>query len=333
MKMTTRLIRALSAALLVLPLAQAASAQDYPSRPIKLVVPYAPGALNDTLARTLAEGLAKRLGQSVIVENKAGAAAQLGTDFVSKAPADGYTLLMGSNEPLGVLPAVKKGVPYAVPRDFSFVARVSANIPWVIVSSTRIAPRTLREFIDYARAHPGAVRYGSNGIGSGGHLAFALLGASQGVQLTHIPYNGTAPLVNDLLAGHIDAGVTGVGTMVPLKDSDKIKLLAVTTDARHSFFPDVPTTKEAGAPGVLAEIWFGIVGPAKMPAPIVERLSREIAAVLEDDSVRKTLHERGMDPAWMGPRDFQAYATSYVDGIRAFAESPAVSKLMAEETK
>jgi tripartite-type tricarboxylate transporter receptor subunit TctC len=307
--------------------------QEYPSRPIKLIVPYAPGALNDTLARILAENLSKRLGQSIVVENKAGAAAQIGTNFVAKATPDGYTLLMGSNEPLGVLPAVKKGVPYSVPKDFSFVARVSAGIPWVIVSSTRISPRSLADFVDYAKANPGAVRYGSNGVGSGGHLGFALLGATTGAQLTHIPYNGTAPLVNDLLAGHIDAGITGVGTMLPHVASDKIRLLAVTSPKRHSFFPTVPSTAEAGLPQVQAEIWFGIVGPAGIPSPIVDRLSREINATLHDEPVRKALVERGMDPAWQSSQDFRSYASAYIDGIRAFAETPQGSRLMAEETK
>lgn len=296
------------------------SADPYPSKAVRLVSPYPPGALNDTLARTLAEALSKRLGQPVVVDNKAGASAQIGSDFVAKAAPDGYTLLMASNEPLGVLPAVKK-TPYSIPKDFTFIERVSAGIPWVIAVSSKLPVRTLPEFVAYAKAHPGEIRYGSNGVGSGGHLAFAMLEAQSGVRLNHIPYKGTAPLVTDLLAGHIDAGVTGVGTMVPYAATDKVRLIAVTADQRHPFFPNVPTTTEGGVPNVDAEIWFGIVGPPGMPAEIVARLSSDIDAVLKDPQVRKSLVDKGIAPAPMGSADFERYAVGYFNTTKRFVDA------------
>lgn len=298
-----------------------AAAQDnFPSRPLKIVSPYAPGALNDTLARTLAEGLARRVGQQVLVDNKAGAAAQLGTDFVAKAAPDGYTLLMGSNEPLGVLPALKK-TPYAIPKDFSSVARISSGIPWVIVVSSKLPVRTLEQFVAYAKANPGAVRYGSNGVGSGGHLAFAMIEVQSRIRLTHVPYKGTAPLMNDLLGGHIDAGVAGVGTMVPHVGSDKVRMIGVTADQRHPFLPDVPTTTQGGVPNVDAEIWFGIVGPAGIPAPIVNRLWNDFDALLKDTALRKSLVDKGIVPAPLGPVEFERYATGYYNTTKRFTEA------------
>lgn len=312
----------------MLHLAIPAQAQEpFPARPVKLVSPYAPGALNDMLARTLAEGLAKRLGQQVLVDNKAGGSAQIGTDFVAKAAPDGYTLLMGSNEPLGVLPALKK-TPYAIPKDFSFVARISTDIPWVIVVSTKLPVQTLAQFVAHARANPGSIRYGSNGVGSGGHLAFAMLEAQSRIRLTHVPYKGTAPLMTDLLGGHVDAGVAGVGTMLPHATSDKVRMIAVTAEQRHPFFPDVPTTTQGGVPNVNAEIWFGIVGPAGIPGPIVNRLWSEFDGLLKEPALRKSLTDKGIVPAALGPSEFERYAVGYFNNTRRFAEA---HKIVMEE--
>jgi tripartite-type tricarboxylate transporter receptor subunit TctC len=315
----------------MLPLPASAQATDgFPNRPLTIVVPFAPGALNDLLTRTLAQELTRRLASPVVAVNRPGSAAQIGTDFVARAAPDGYTLMMGSNGPLAELPVLKAGVPYRVPHDFTFVARVSANNPWLIASSTRLAAGTLPEVVAYAKANPGAVRYGSIGIGSGGQLAMALLEAETGAVFTHVPYAGAAPVATDLLAGNIDLGITGIGTMRPYATSDRVRMLAVTGSDRNSYFPQVPTTVEVGYPTVIADIWFGVVGPANIPAPIAERVSNEINAALNEESVKRILSTAGLEPSWLGPADFTHYATEYVEGVRRFART-APGRAMMED--
>lgn len=298
-----------------------AFAQDFPNRPIKLVSPYAAGALNDWLARLLAEGLAKRLGQPVIVENRAGASGQVGTNTVAKSPPDGYTMVMGSSEPLGLLSAVNPKMPYDLMKDLTFIGRVSSGIPWAVLVSSKLPVKNMQEFLAYARANPGKVSYGSNGIGSTGHVAFAGLEQQHKVKMTHVPYKGVGPMVTDIIGGHLDAGLVGVGTAVPHKASDKLRILVVTGAKRYPLVPDVPSATEAGLPGFDEELWFGIAGPAGIPAPVLERLSNELQAVLRDPEIRTKMLERGMEPTPQGPADFRKFAEAYYLKTKKIAES------------
>jgi tripartite-type tricarboxylate transporter receptor subunit TctC len=299
----------------------AASAQDFPNRPIKIVSPYAGGALNDWLARLLAEGMAKRLGQPVIVENRPGASGQVGTNQVAKSPPDGYTLVMGSSEPLGLLSAVNPKMPYDLMKDLSFVGRVSAGIPWAVLVSTRLPVKNMTELLAYARANPGKLSYGSNGIGSTGHLAFAGLEHQHKVKMTHVPYKGVGPMVTDIVGGHLDAGLVGVGTAVPHKDSDKLRILVVTGAKRYPLVPDVPSATEAGLPNFDEELWFGIAGPAGIPAPVLERLSTTLQAVLRDPDTASKMQARGMEPSPQGPADFRKFAEAYYLKTKQIADA------------
>lgn len=308
-----------------LPHTTALAADKFPNRPIHLIVPYAAGALNDFMARTLADAISPTLGQTVVVENRSGASAQIGTDYVAKAAPDGYTILMGSNEPLGLLPAVTNATPYTIPDDFTFISKVSAAIPWVLAVSKDLPVKTVQEFVEFARKNPGQIRYGSNGIGSGGHLAFAQLALLTDSKLTHVPYKGTAPIVTDLLGGHLDAAMTAPGTLMAYADSDKLRILAVTGSNRHDFFPNVPTTAEAGLAGVNAEIWFGIVAPAGVPDGVRKRLSEAFEVALQDEDVRAKLITKGVQPEFLDGPAFANFAKTYLDRSRQVVKDAAIN--------
>jgi len=301
--------------------AGAGFAQEFPNRPIKIVSPYAAGALNDWLARLLADGLSKRLGQPVIVENRAGVSGTIGTDIVAKSPPDGYTMVMGSSEPLGLLPAVKKNMPYDLMKDLTFIGRVSSGIPWAILVSNNLPVKTVAEFMAHARANPGAIRYGSNGVGSTGHVAFAGLEFQHKVKFTHVPYKGVAPMVTDILGGHLDAGLVGVGTAVPHKDSDKLRILVVTGNKRSPLVPNVPSAAESGLPGFDEELWFGVAGPAGIPAPILARLSDTLQAVLNEPAIRQAMAARAMEPTPQGAAEFRKFAEAYYLKTKKIAEA------------
>lgn len=297
-----------------------ASAQEFPTRPLKIVSPYAAGALNDWLARLIAEGLAKRLGQPVIVENRAGVSGVIGTDMVAKSPPDGYTMVMGSSEPLGLLAAVRPKMPYDL-MSLTFIGRVASEIPWAILVRNTLPVKNMKELIAYAKANPGGLRYGSNGVGSTGHVAFAGLEHQNGVKFTHVPYKGVAPMVTDILGGHLDAGLVGVGTAVPHKASDKMRILVVTGDKRSPLVPDVPSATESGFPNFDEELWFGIAGPAGIPPQVLTRLSNELQAVLRDPEVREKMLARGLNPTPQSAAAFRQFAETYYLKTKKIADA------------
>jgi tripartite-type tricarboxylate transporter receptor subunit TctC len=304
-------------------------ASDFPNGPITIIVPNPPG-LADALTRALAQGLSTRFKLPIPVVNRPGAASQVGTRAVTLAAPDGYTLLMGTSVPLAELPVLSTSVPYKFPEDFSFVSLVSAGNPWVVSSSTNLKARTLADVVEYAKANPGRVRYGSVGVGSGGQMAMSLLEEATGAKFTHIPYAGGVPVATAVLAGEIDVGVTGVGTMLQHARSDRVRLLAVTATKRSSYFPEVPTTVECGYPSMVNDIWWGIVGPAGVPQPIRQRLAQEIKEAMQDEVFTKMLVAWGLEPAWLGPEDFSRFATDYLKLVRAFAETPAGQQMKKE---
>lgn len=297
-------------------------ASGFPSGPITIIVPNPPG-LADALTRALAQALSIRFKLPIPVVNRPGAASQVGTHSITLAQPDGYTLLMGTSVPLAELPVLSSTVPYKFPEDFSFVSLVSAGNPWVISASTNLKARTLAEVVEYAKANPGRVRYGSVGVGSGGQMAMSLLEEATGAKFTHIPYAGGVPVATAVLAAEVDIGLTGVGTMLQHGKTDRVRLLAVTAKKRSSFFPDLPTTVESGYPTLVNDIWWGLVGPAGIPQPVKERLAEEIKEAMHDEVVTKMLKSWGLEPAWLGPNDFSQFSKDYIEKIRAFARTPA----------
>ena len=254
-----------------------AVAQDYPSRPVRIVVPFAAGAGNDLLGRLLAAELTKRLSGQVFVENKPGAASQLGTDLVAKSPPDGYTLLWTASDGLSVLPAVKTSIPYKIPDDFIFIASPT-RISFVIAAHPDVPAKSLKELIAYAKANPGKLNYGSAGLGSAPHMGVALFANAAGIDMVHVPFAGLGPSLNAVMAGTVQLSLTTVPFAKPQGEAGKIRNLAITGPSRDPLLPDVPTLQESGLP-VTTQVFFGLHAPAGTPGPIVTRLGKEVGEI------------------------------------------------------
>ena len=298
-----------------------ARAQEFPSKqPIRIIVPFLPGAANDTLARITAAALTPRLGQSVIVENKAGAGSQIGTDFVAKSPADGYTLLWAAADGISVLPAVKPNVPYKVPDDFTFISQ-TFETTFTLVVSSQLPIKSVAELVAHAKANPGKIRYGTSGVGSIAHVGFVLLENRSGIAMVHIPYKGMSAVVTDLLGGHIELALVTPQTISAHADSDKIRIIATTGSRRTPVFPNLPTLKESGLPDVVVEVWFGVLGPANLPASITARLQKEIAEVLKDPEVIKKLKTAFFEPYFVPSEPFKKYVVDDLNKWKSVAQS------------
>jgi tripartite-type tricarboxylate transporter receptor subunit TctC len=270
-----------------------AQAQEFPSKPLRIIVGYVPGGASDLSARITAELLAKTLGQSVVVENKPGAASAIGIEYVAKSAPDGYTLLHTNSDGLAILPALKKDVPFSVQKDFTFITRI-LQLPLVAVNP-QVPVNSMAELIAYAKANPGKLRYGTSGVGSGPHLATLLLQREAGIKMLHVPYKGSGAAINDLIGGHIDLSLPAVQPIAPYAQAGKVKLLAVTGPVRDPLVPDVPTMKEAGLPGATVVIWFGLLGPAGMPPAVVERLRKDAVAALSSSEAKQRFRAAGFE--------------------------------------
>lgn len=275
----------------------------YPGRPITLVVPYPAGGSADILARTVGQKLGERLGQTVVVENRAGAGTAIGAKFVAGAAPDGYTLLLGTVSSQAINPAMTK-VGYDPLKDFTPVAAL-ASIPFVLVSHPSLPARTVADVIALAKAKPGELSYASAGLGTSNHLAGELLATAAQVRLLHVPYKGSAPALNDVAAGHVPLMFDLMATALPQVQSGKVKALAVTGKKRSALLPDVPTAIESGLAGYDVTAWFGVFAPAGLPRPVLERLNTEIAALIRTPDMQKRLRDLGADPEEAG---IEAYA-------------------------
>ncbi|MGO4329237.1 tripartite tricarboxylate transporter substrate-binding protein [Cupriavidus sp. 2TAF22] len=291
----------LLAALLLVGAAGAAGAQtSAPAAPdavpplVRLVVPFTAGASNDVIARGLAQGLARRLGTTVIVENRPGAAGVVGSNFVAKSPHDGSVLLLTSSTLLTAA-ATQPNSPYDPLTAFAPVAMV-ADGPMLLAVSSAMPARTPAEVLAAARAKPGSITYGSAGVGSLGQMATELMCVSSGVSMMHVPYKGASNALIDLAAGQIDVMISNYSSLATLIKSGKVRPLAVTSHERNPAFPDLPPLG-ASVPGYVADIWVGVLAPAGTPAPLVERLNREIAAVATSDDLKATLAQDGARPS------------------------------------
>jgi len=299
------LLRLIGFAFVGLWVAGPAAAQTYPDRPIRLIAPFPAGGLADVLARAVGEEMSKTLGQPVIVENRAGAGGNTGADAVAKAAPDGYTLLMSSAGILTANPFLYSKMPFEAETAFIPVSNV-ADMSMLVVVNPKLAAKSLGDLVAFARAEPNKLNFGSPGIGTTGHLGLAMLMHAAKVQITHVPYRGAAPAVTDLIAGQIDGVVDNPPTVLPHINGGRLRALAVAARQRLPLLPDVPTAAEAGVPNYEASSWFGIAAPAGTPAPIVERLHKEIAAAVRSATMRERFASSGARLVGDSPAEFAA---------------------------
>jgi len=285
--------------------AAVAFAQSYPSRVVRMVVAYPPGGSIDVVARLVNQRLTTAFGQQFIIDNRAGAAGNIGTDYVAKAPNDGYTLLMGSAASISSAPAVYAKLPYDPVRDLAPIIQV-ANQPNVLTAHPSVPARTLKEFIAIAKANPGKFNYGSSGIGASQHMTAELFAMLTGVKIEHIPYKGGTPAMTDLISGQIDFMFTPAPNAIAFVKSGKIRGIAVTSLTRSSALPELPTMDESGLKGFELLGWIGLLGPAGTPREIVDRLNADINKMLAGD-IRPRLTDLGLDAVGGTPEQFAAF--------------------------
>ena len=285
----------------------AAESGAYPTKPIRMLVGFAPGGGTDTTARALTPKLADRLGQQVIVDNRPGAAGNIATDITTKAPADGYTILMGTIAALAINPTLYGNLPFDPLRDLVPVTRAVDSTNLLVVHPT-VQAKSVKELVALAKKQ--SLNGGSSGVGGAGHLALELFNVMAGTKITHVPYKGGGPAMVDLLGGQINLIFATAASAVGHVKSGKIRALAVTTAKRSQLVPELPTVAEAGLPGFEANNWYGVVVPAKTPRPIVDRLNREFTAVLNMPDIKEVLFKQGLDAAPSTPEAFGAYIKS-----------------------
>jgi tripartite-type tricarboxylate transporter receptor subunit TctC len=278
----------------------------FPDRPVRVIVPFSPGGATDVVARSLAARLGQMWGQTVVVENKAGAGGNIGADLVAKAPADGYTILLASPAEIVINPHLYPRMPYDAAKDLAPVTKIAAA-PLVLVVHPSVPARNLAELVHYIKAQPGGVSYASSGTGGPQHLAGEQFRLLTGTNLIHVPYKGGAPAVNDLLAGQVPMFFAGLPPALPHVKTGKLRALAVTTPVRWQALPELPTVAESGLAGFNIENWQGIFVPAGTPAEIIARLARDIATVAAEKEFSERLISLGAAPETMSPADFAAF--------------------------
>ncbi|TMG89267.1 MAG: tripartite tricarboxylate transporter substrate binding protein [Betaproteobacteria bacterium] len=282
-----------------------AQAQDYPSRPIRVVVPFSPGGAVDGPMRVIAQELSKRLGQQVIVDNKPGAGATIGTDVVAKASPDGYTLLLAS-QTNAISATLYPKLPYDPIEDFTPISLIGRE-PGVLVVHPSLPVKTFQEFVAYVKERPGRVDYASSGNGSGQHLFVALLASMTGMKMNHVPYRGSGQATADLLGGQVQLSIPGTAGMVGHIKAGKLRALAVTGAKRSPQLPDVPTVMESGVPGYEAYVWMGLLAPKGTPAPIVDKLFRELTQALATSEVKTYMASAGIEIVGSTPAEFATF--------------------------
>jgi len=293
------------ASLLCAPFVSAQStAQAFPNKPIRFVVPFPPGGGNDILARALAPKMSEILGQQVVIDNRAGAGGNIGADFVAKSAPDGYTIVIASNQ-VTMNPWIYSKLPFDIAKDFSPIAQI-ASVPMLLAIHPDVPAKNIQEFIALAKTKPGALNYSTPGLGTPQHIAFEVLNFDAGIKVTHVPYKGTSPSIVDLIGGQVQATI---GTMASLEQhvkSGKVRPIAVSTPKRSSAMPDIPTIEEGGLTGYNVPLWYSILAPANTPKDIIAKLSAAIRDALKDPQTKAQLERQGFVESYLDPEQMSA---------------------------
>jgi len=299
-------------------------ADDYPSRPIRLIVPYAPGGGADAVGRIVAKRVGETIGQPIVVENRGGAGSIIGTEMVAKADGDGYTLLLGQSGPISINPAVYKELPYDPVKDFAPITMTTAY-PYILVVNAKLPVKTLRDFVALVRSKPGELNYGTTGVGAANHLVTELFSSRAGLKMTHIPYRGTALAVADLLAGQVTMVFADPVSALAHIEAGTLRALAVTSRERSPVAPNVPTVAEEGFADFDAIGWHGVLAPAKTPPALIGKLSDQIIAALHDAATKALLEAQAMQTVGNTPDEFAAFIKSDIAIWKAVATRANVS--------
>lgn len=277
----------------------------FPTKPLRIVVPFSPGGAADIMSRLVAERLTQKLGQTVIVENKPGGGTMIASDYVARAEPDGYTLLMAASS-LGIAPSIYAKVNYDPIKDFAPISQL-ASVVHVLEVHPSVPAKNVAELIAYLKANPGKVSYGSVGTGSSTHLEAELFNSMAGVQMAHIPYKGSAPALNDLVAGRLQVMFDAWASSGPFVKDGRLRVLAVTTTKPSASVPDLPTVADSGLPGYSATPWLGLVAPARTPQPVVNKIYESVAQVLQQPDVKKQFADLGLDIVGSDPKTFAQF--------------------------
>ena len=307
-------LAALAAALaliVVAPTARAQIAAAYPDKSVRLVVPFAAGGALDVVARIVGQKLTETWGRQIVIDNRLGAGGNIGAEFVVKAPADGYTLLMSSVTTQAINMSLLAKPPYDFVRDYAPVALV-ASAPLALVIHASLPAKSVKEFIALAKAHPGELNYFSSGTGTGTHLAAVIFDQLADVRTTHVPYKGGAQGLGDLLSGQVQFAMSTIGLVEPHVQTGRLRLLGVGSVKRYTRLPQIPTIAESGVKGYEAEQWYGVVGPAGTPAAIVNKLAAEIKTIVANPDVRERFYSQGIEPVYATPEEFAVYIKASV---------------------
>lgn len=293
----------------------------YPEQPVRIVVPFPAGGANDIVARLIGPPLSHALGQPVVIENRAGASGTIGTAAVSRATPDGYTLVMAA-VPLVITPSLMPDLAYQVPQDFQPISLLSKT-PFLLAVNPGLPVHNVQELIDLARKNPESITYSSPGNGSPAHLAASLIAEQGRVQMTHVPYKGGAPAIVDVIAGHVSFTLATPAELLSFAKQGQLRIIGASTASRISFLPDIPTLREQGLKDYDISVWYGLLGPAGMPADVVERLDREIRNLLASGQVADQLRAQGMEPAAEGSDAFGTFLRSERQKWHALAKQAA----------
>ncbi|KAI3591313.1 BUG/TctC family periplasmic protein [Cupriavidus sp. U2] len=316
---TRRVVTGLAGALSMAIGLSSHAAGDYPNRPIKMVIPYTPGGSIDTVGRLVAAQLQRQMGQPIIVENRPGASGMIGSEAVAKAQSDGYTLLFNASSQV-YLPLVAKNAPYDAIKDYTAIGQIG-HVPLLVVANPNVPANSLRELVQLAKAKPKAYTWATSGLGTTSHLTEEMIRHSFKLEMEIVSYKGAVPQLNDVMGGHVTAAVSPMPGVYPFVKGGRLKVLAVTSSKRIPQLPNVPTVAESGLPGFELLSWYGIWGPANLPADITQRLSREINKAVQDPAVKARFSDMSFEPVQSTPEQFKALINSDLTKVSAIVKA------------